>query len=129
MLYAYKCSTCGPFDSATRADSITCACGQNAKRNWMFKADIPFEAYYSPVFGQVVNSKRHAKDLAKAASAEHTARTGMEANFEVIDLMDDEAVGIKKEEKEFYAAQTRQAAIEGAATAPERKAEIQAVNA
>jgi hypothetical protein len=121
--YAYICEHCGPWVATVRADRLEHDCGKVSRRDWRFKVDLPFEPYYSPVFNTVVNSKNHARDLAKAASAEATARTGRDVNYEVIDLMDDEAVGITKEEKAHYAAKTREAAVKGAAAAPERKAE------
>ena len=129
MRYAYKCEHCGPWVAEVRADSLEHHCGKVSKRDWRFKVDIPFHSYYSPVFNSVVNSKQHAKELAQAASLEQSARIGRDVNYEVIDLMDDEAVGITKEEKEHYAAETRHAAITQATPAPERVAEHAAASA
>ena len=117
MRYGYKCFQCGPLDSDKRADFIFCInCGERARRDWKFKVDKSFEAHYSPAFGTVVESPRHARDLAKAASAEAYLRTGIEADYQVVEVFDDEAFGINKEEKEFYAAQTRQRLVQDAAT-------------
>ena len=129
MQYAYRCPECGPLDSDIRADALVCqVCGGKALRDWSFKVDTSFEPHYSPAFGTVVQSRRHAKDLAKAASAEAYLRTGMEADYQVVDVFDDEAFGItgdKAEEKKMRAAETRQRLTQDAAktAADLRKAE------
>ena len=119
MYFAYRCPQCGPLDSEVRADAVVCQiCGGTAKRDWRFKVDPSFEPHFAPAFGQIVTSRRHAKDLAKAASAETYLRTGMEADYQVVDAFDDEAVGItgdKAEEKKMRAAETRQRMTQDAA--------------
>ena len=100
-----------------------------AKRVWSFIVDSSFEPYYAPSFGCVVNSRTHAKDLAKIASEEATLRTGIPHNYEVIDTHDDEAAGVDTEHKKHVLDETRKFAVNGAAWSHERLAEINAAKA
>ena len=130
MHYAYRCPNCGPLDSEVRADWVVCeVCEGLARRDWSFKVEPSFEAHFAPAFGTVVNSRRHAKDLAKAASAEAYLRTGVESDYQVVDAFDDEAVGItgdKAEEKKMRAAETRQRMTQDAAQTAKRLRKIDA---
>lgn len=127
MRYTYICDVCGPYDSDTRADWSDCMkCYGIGRRDWGFHVDTSFEPYFAPSFGQVVNSRTHAKDLAKIASEEATLRTGVEAHYEVVDTHDDAAVGINTEEKKAAGEETRRRAVNGAAWSQERVKEIEA---
>jgi hypothetical protein len=97
-----------------------------AQRVWGFNVDIGFQEHYAPAFGTVVKSRSHAETLAKIASEQNFLRTGIESNCQVIDAMDDEAVGITKEEKDHYLADTRRAAVNSAAWNARRARELDA---
>jgi len=126
LRYTYRCPVHGEFSDTYHGDSFLCDCGQKSKRVWSFRMDTDFEPYYSPSFGTVINSRRHAKQLAKIQNEEHWARHGVEAHYEVIDTHDDEAVGINTEEKKMVAEETRRHAVNGAAWSEARFAEIKA---
>jgi hypothetical protein len=126
LQYTYRCPRHGEFRDTFRGDSFICDCGERSRRIWSFRADTDFQPYYSPSFGQVINSRQHAKQLAKIANEEHFARHGVEAHYEVIDTHDDEAVNIDTAEKEYVAEETRRHAVNGAAWSQERFAEIKA---
>lgn len=123
--YEYKCPNHGHFIAYENHDSMACDCGLTSKRVWRFHADTDFQPYYSPSFGQVINSRQHAKTLAKIQNEEHFAKWGVEAHYEVIDTHDDAAVGIDTAEKEHVAEETRRHAVNGAAWSEERLNEIQ----
>lgn len=130
MKYSYRCEEHGEFLSETRADRDACPFHSPTnlhfgKRVWGFLANTDFQPYYSPSFGQVINSRQHAKTLAKIQNEEHFARHGVEAHYEVIDTHDDEAVGINTAEKEHVMEETRRHAVNGAAWSEARKEEIQ----
>ena len=129
-LYEYVCGDCGPFDTMVRADGHECpSCGADARRNWRFTPDPGFEPHYSPVFGQVIRSRSHAKSLAAYQSEKQSFETGRDVDYQLVDLHDDAAVNITAEDKEKYLDATRRAAVDGATKAPERKAERQKVDA
>jgi hypothetical protein len=121
MQYGYLCPVHGPIESNARADFIYCTkspCSRGfveAKRDWRFKVDLSFEAYYAPSFGTVVKSRTHAKDLAKIASEEQTIRQGVEHNFTVVDTHDDAAVGVDTDHKNHIKEMSRKYAIDNAA--------------
>jgi hypothetical protein len=136
--YGYVCPDCGPVTSSERAAEIFCprcldlldpeshepqSIGR-AKRDWRFHLDYSFQPYYAPSFGTVVNSRSHAKDLAKVASEEATRRLGYEHDFRVVDTHDDAAVGVDTAEKEAVKENTRRFAVNGAAWSKERLKEI-----
>jgi hypothetical protein len=122
--YGYICEQHGPFTLEISGDYNWCRCGREAKRDWRFHLDKSFEPYYAPSFGTVVNSRSHAKDLAKIASEEATLRLGYEHDFQVVDTHDDAAVGIDTEQKKAVMENTRRHAVNGAAWSQERMAEI-----
>ncbi len=136
MRYTYRCPIHGEFDQDLRADAALCGwfegnrlCRREAKRVWSWHNDTSFEPYYAPSFGQVVNSRSHAQDLAKITSEETTLRTGIETHYEVVDTHDDAAVGIDTAEKEAEKENTRRFAVNGAVWSAERRAEIAAEKA
>ena len=131
MRYAYVCPMHGSMSATVRTDFIHCMiedddglCILRAKRDWRFHLDTSFEPYFAPSFGTVVNSRSHAKDLAKIASEEATRRLGFEHDFQVVDTHDDEAVGIDTEAKKAEMENTRRFAVNGAAWSEERLKEI-----
>ena len=126
--YGYHCLTHGDILTNFPADKIECPYGDDehpARRDWRFKVDMPMEPYYSPSFGTVITSRRHAAELAKIKSEEQTARTGIEHHYTLVDTHDDEAVGINKDEKEHWREESRRHAINGATWSKERIDEIQ----
>src|SRR5271166_6325103 len=131
MRYGYRCAEHGPIDSVVRADFLWCpmcdedGIARRALRDWRFRADMSFEAYFSPSFGTIVKSRNHAKDLAKIASETQTLRTGIEHSYEVIDTHDDAAAGVDTAHKEHVREETRRFAVNGAAWSTERLNEIQ----
>jgi len=125
MIYSYYCQFCGPLDSVMRGDWIICeGCKAKAKRDWRFRADT-FPEHFAPAFGRTISSRRQAKELAKAASAEAYLRTGLEADYQVVDAHDDAAVGIDKAEKEAAGEETRRRAVNGAAWNAKRLATLE----
>ena len=129
MNYGFICNIHGEITTNFRADFVYCPYGEEvheAKREWNFHQDSSFEPYFAPSFGCVVNSRTHAKELAKIASEEATHRLGFEHNFEVVDTHDDEAVGIDTDQKKAVMENSRRFAVNGAAWSKERLAEIDA---
>lgn len=130
MRYTYRCPEHGEFTSETRADRDCCPVEERhlhfGKRIWSFRADTDFQPYYSPSFGQVINSRQHAKTLAKIQNEEHFAKWGVEAHYEVVETHDDAAFNLDTEEKKHYGEETERRKVNSKEWVAKRDAELQA---
>jgi len=109
--YEFKCPNHGTFDTRNYGQHQPCpSCGASSPR---FYGSVTFGAvlheHYNPAFGTVVRSQRHARELAKVASAEKSAQLGMSVDLEVVDAADPDVHKIDKAEMEHYAAETAKA--------------------
>ena len=97
--YAYTCAYHGTFDSTQRGDRHPCpTCGDPAIRRWSWTMGSVMQAHYSPSFGCEISSTAQARELAKRASDEQSARLGTTVDYKLVDALDTEAHGVTKSE-------------------------------
>lgn len=100
-LYSYRCSTCqSPTTISTSIANyeanymgqrrMCMACGDGTlKRVYeAFPMRMPIAEHYSPTVGRYVNGERDFREALRVASASATERTGIEHNFQPIDMRD-----------------------------------------
>lgn len=116
MRFEYVCPDHGSFLSTVRADATPChACDVVSRRKFSFRIDSSFEAHYSPAFGCVVNSPGHAKSLAAIQSEKQSREQGRDVEFAVVDVHDDAAVGVNRDEKKHAQEMTRKHVVDSMA--------------
>ena len=75
-------------------------CGEPLRRRWTpFRVAAPFEGHFNLGTGTYVESKRQLDEANRIASAERTARLGLETNFVAHDVRDlkPEDVGVTED--------------------------------
>ena len=102
-IYEYKCRTCGLLQhlnqpiSSHRPSSLTCQCGQHAKRVFGFRMGEIFHGHYNPTVGRYVTGKNDFNSALSRASDEASESTGIPHNYVPMDLRDREQVGVTEE--------------------------------
>ncbi len=97
--YAYRCDACGnAVESNVRGDRIPCECGLTASRRFVFQLATPFREHWNAATGAFVTNRTQFEDKLKLASEEATLKTGMEHNFEPVDMSDAAACGLTPED-------------------------------
>jgi hypothetical protein len=97
--YAYRCPACGrQIESLQRGDRLQCSCGASAHRNFRFRTQTAFQPHFNQTLGHHVNNAAEFKDGLKRASEEATLKTGMEHDFQPVDLADHQTFGISDNE-------------------------------
>lgn len=94
--YEYRCPNLHvvtlvlPSDQRDDPVGSQCAtCGELVKRRWTpFRVAAPFEGHFNLGTGTYVESKRQLDEANRIASAERTARLGLETNFVAHDVRD-----------------------------------------
>lgn len=100
-LYTYRCAECGnEFLSSTRADQVefTACCGNWGQRIWGFTAKAIMHEHMNTSVGAPVSSMQGFKDGLARRSEEAFNRTGVEHNFQPVDLGDKQTLGVTSED-------------------------------
>lgn len=72
-------------------------CGSRLQRKVSFSFHRSMPAHYNAAVGQFVGGKHDFRDALKRKSEEQTLRTGIEHNYEPVDLKDKDACGATDE--------------------------------
>lgn len=99
ILYTYRCTACGrEFSSSLRADCLNSeCCSSKGQRVWGFGMASIMHEHMNQSLGRPVSSMRQFKDGLKQKSEEATARTGVEHNFQPVDITDRKSLGVTDE--------------------------------
>lgn len=105
--YDYECDACGAGQSHifSIADyehikdvPFACPCDKGwARRKFSFSFRMPFSDGYAPTLGRHVTGDRDLREGMRIASAQATERTGIEHNFQPIDVRDHKTLGVTEE--------------------------------
>jgi DNA-directed RNA polymerase subunit RPC12/RpoP len=96
--FEYQCDSCGTILSLQRGDRISCPnCGLTAKRRFSFNRQSMFQDHYNNAVGRYVTNDRQFRDELKKGAEAATQRTGLEHNYEPVDVGDRAAYGITEE--------------------------------
>lgn len=100
-LYAYRCSSCqSPTTIQTsianyeehymgsRPPCQACGSGTLHRTYEPFPMKMPIPDHYSPTVGRHVSGERDFREALRVASASATERTGIEHNFQPVDMRD-----------------------------------------
>lgn len=92
-MYEFKCKKCKlVFTLLTREDPTCPVCDvKEIARVYSFNPLTSFQPHYNVAVGKWVNSDKEFKDALKVASAEQSARTGLDINYVPIDWKDQAA--------------------------------------
>jgi len=102
-VYEYRCPTCrARLTSTTRGDRLdaSCAaCGDPGPHVRVFSVAIhrPMMEHFNRTVGKPISSMQQFRDELSRKGAEYTERTGIEVNYQPIDLADQKAVGATDE--------------------------------
>lgn len=72
-------------------------CGGRMRRGASFNFNRPMREHYNHSVGQFVGNERQFKDGLKRKSEEMSMRTGMEHNYQPVDVTDMKALGVTDE--------------------------------
>ena len=105
--YEYQCVVHGNFLTQQRDDTMPCTqvtsgvdplvCGLVSKRRWSLAIQTGMPTHYNQALGKEVSSQRQVKEGLKIASEEATERTGIDHDFQPVDLRDKEGLGVTEE--------------------------------
>jgi DNA-directed RNA polymerase subunit RPC12/RpoP len=98
--YEYRCPVCGHATTTQRrGDRTRCVnCGASSHRDFRFRTQTAFQPHFNQTLGHHVNNDREFRDGLKRASEDATVKTGMEHDFQPVDLADHQAFGISDNE-------------------------------
>lgn len=99
-MYEYRCRVCG--HSTLHKEQLTetpvCHCKEGLlQRVWSFSFNKPMQPHFNSSVGKYVSNDNQFKDELKRKSEEATLRTGVEHNYQPIDIADRESLGVTDE--------------------------------
>lgn len=100
-LYRYECE-CGAQEThdlpmGTASETRAHACGEWMRRVYDFTFAKGMPEHYNPTTGTVVKNASHFRSELTRASDKQSERTGMEHNYQPVDLSDPVACGVSEE--------------------------------
>ncbi len=98
-MYEYRCQGCGrKVMSDERGDQVvTRCCGQIGNRVWAFSVASVMQEHWNQTLGAPVSSMAGFKEGLKIKSEEASERTGIDHNFQPVDLTDTRGLGVTEE--------------------------------
>jgi hypothetical protein len=99
-LYEYRCPTCrSTLTTTTRGDRFDASCARCGDpgphvRVFSIRIEKPMQEHFNVSTGAPVSSMRQFREQLKIKGEEYTAQTGIEVNYQPVDVSDSRSLGV-----------------------------------